>query len=50
MRVLGFAVLVAFCSVAGSTLAADTEAGKRIFQTVCHRCHAALPYTGRIGL
>lgn len=50
MRVLGFAVLVALCSAASSTLAADTEAGKRIFQTVCHRCHAALPYTGRIGL
>jgi cytochrome c2 len=28
----------------------DPEAGKRIFQTVCHKCHAALPYTGRIGV
>ncbi len=30
--------------------AADPEAGKRIFQAVCHQCHAALPYTGRIGV
>lgn len=30
--------------------AADPEAGKRIFETVCHGCHAALPYTGRIGV
>jgi len=30
--------------------AADTEAGKRIFQTICRQCHAALPYTGRIGV
>ena len=29
----------------GSAHAADAEAGKRIFQTVCHQCHAALPYT-----
>ena len=24
--------------------------GKRIFDNVCHKCHAALPYTGRIGV
>jgi cytochrome c2 len=34
----------------GSAHAADAEAGKRIFERVCHRCHAALPYTGRIGV
>lgn len=34
----------------GAAHAADAEAGKRIFQTVCHQCHAALPYTGRIGV
>jgi cytochrome c2 len=50
MRVFGFAVLIAFWSMASFALAADAEAGKRIFQTVCHQCHAALPYTGRIGL
>jgi cytochrome c2 len=33
----------------GDAHAANAEAGKRIFQTVCHQCHAALPYTGRIG-
>jgi cytochrome c2 len=36
--------------VSGATHAANPEAGKRIFETVCHRCHAALPYTGRIGV
>ena len=50
MRVFGFAVLVAFWSMTSFALAADAEAGKRIFQTVCRQCHAALPYTGRIGL
>ena len=51
MRVFGFAVLVASWSAAGGgdAHAADAEAGKRIFQTVCHQCHAALPDTGRIG-
>jgi len=34
----------------GSTHAADAETGKRIFERVCHQCHAALPYTGRIGV
>ena len=28
----------------------DPAAGKVIFQTICHKCHAALPYTGRIGV
>ena len=36
--------------VQGAAVAADAENGRRIFQTVCHRCHAALPYTGRIGV
>jgi cytochrome c2 len=34
----------------GAARAADAEAGKRIFERVCHQCHAALPYTGRIGV
>ncbi len=52
MRAFGFAVLVASWSAAGGrdARAADAEAGKRIFQTVCHQRHAALPYTGRIGV
>ena len=36
--------------VQGVAVAADAENGRRIFETVCHRCHAALPYTGRIGV
>ena len=28
----------------------DAERGRQIFLNVCHRCHAALPYTGRIGV
>jgi cytochrome c2 len=52
MRIFGFAVLVGSWSAAGGgdAHAADAEAGKRIFETVCHQCHAALPYTGRIGV
>ena len=30
--------------------AGDPEAGKLIFEHICHQCHAALPYTGRIGV
>ena len=51
MRVFGVAALVATWSAAASDVhAADAEAGKRIFERVCHQCHAALPYTGRIGV
>ena len=46
MLLLGSAALLG----CGSALADDAAAGKRIFQTVCHLCHAALPYTGRIGV
>jgi cytochrome c2 len=34
----------------GAAHAVDVEAGKSIFERVCHPCHAALPYTGRIGI
>jgi len=27
----------------------DPVAGKAIFDHICHACHAALPYTGRVG-
>lgn len=27
----------------------DPAAGKVVFDTICRRCHAALPYTGRVG-
>jgi len=30
--------------------AGDPQAGKAIFEHICHQCHAALPYTGRIGV
>ncbi len=32
-----------------SAVAGDAVAGKAIFEHICHTCHAALPYTGRIG-
>jgi len=47
-RAAGAIALIAL--VPGAAAAADAENGRRIFQTVCHRCHAALPYTGRIGV
>lgn len=43
-------ILPFFILTTGSASAGDPEAGKHIFQTVCHACHAALPYTGRIGV
>lgn len=39
-------LLTAF--VTESAFAGDRAAGKAIFDTKCHRCHAALPYTGRV--
>jgi cytochrome c2 len=32
-----------------SSWAGDPAAGKAVFDTRCHGCHAALPYTGRVG-
>ena len=29
--------------------AGDPAAGKTVFEAKCHTCHAALPYTGRVG-
>lgn len=38
-------------AIAGAHAASgDPERGRQIFVTVCHRCHAALPYTGRVGV
>ncbi len=50
MRALGPVVLLLALATPIGAVAGDPEAGKRIFQTVCHKCHAALPYTGRIGV
>ncbi len=49
---VGVVMVLAVSARAGlnAAHAADPEAGKRIFHTVCHQCHAALPYTGRIGV
>jgi cytochrome c2 len=44
------AICVALLLATGLAWAGDPAAGKVIFQTVCHKCHAALPYTGRIGV
>lgn len=30
--------------------AGDPAAGRAIFEHICHACHAALPYTGRVGV
>jgi cytochrome c2 len=55
IRRAGARMLSAIVALAGATwapdasLAADPIAGKAIFERVCHGCHAALPYTGRIG-
>ncbi len=49
---VGVVLVLALSATTGSAPAhaADIAAGKRIFRTVCHKCHAALPYTGRIGV
>jgi cytochrome c5 len=44
------AVLALPVLLCGSASGADPDGGKRIFETVCHKCHAALPYTGHIGV
>jgi cytochrome c2 len=43
------AMLLALLGGTEPARAGDPDAGKAIFANVCHRCHAALPYTGRIG-
>ena len=35
---------------AGEARAGDPVAGRAIFEHICHACHAALPYTGRVGV
>jgi cytochrome c2 len=43
------AIMGAMIALGGSAKAGDQIAGKAIFDRICHACHAALPYTGRIG-
>jgi cytochrome c2 len=50
LRARRAAALALFLSAPTGGFAADAESGKRIFATICHQCHAALPYTGRIGV
>jgi cytochrome c2 len=46
-----FAVAAAILSGAAinRSWAGDALAGKAIFERICHACHTALPYIGRIG-
>jgi cytochrome c2 len=50
LRSIASGLALAALGHAGAADAGDPEAGKHIFQTICHACHAALPYTGRIGV
>lgn len=45
-----WSLIAAAAIAAGPASAGNPEAGKHVFETICHRCHAALPYTGRIGV
>lgn len=47
-RVVVALAVVALTAASGAR-AGDLAAGKAIFEKACHACHAALPYTGRIG-
>jgi cytochrome c2 len=43
------AVILAALASATVCWAGDPAAGKAIFERTCRTCHAALPYTGRVG-
>ena len=43
------ALVIAGLTTASGAQAGDPAAGKAIFDRICRACHAALPYTGRIG-
>jgi cytochrome c2 len=43
------AALAAIVGGVGACFAGDPEAGKAVFETRCHRCHAAPPFIGRVG-
>ncbi|MGA2795907.1 MAG: hypothetical protein ABSE69_20855 [Roseiarcus sp.] len=47
--ILVVAAPVALAVGTGMSWAGDPSAGKAVFETRCHGCHAALPYTGRVG-
>lgn len=45
---LGTTIIVVGATINATRAAGDLAAGKAIFDSKCHRCHAALPYTGRV--
>lgn len=47
--ILAFLAIAAASAATDDAWAGDPAAGKLIFEKICHACHAALPYTGRIG-
>jgi cytochrome c2 len=47
---LAVATPLAILAAAGDPMTGDPAAGKAIFDHICHACHAALPYTGRVGV
>ena len=46
----GLALALAGWTLVAHGKAGDLEAGKLIFVRICHACHAAPPYSGRIGI
>jgi len=46
---LVLATPLATLAALGAPVSGDPIAGKAIFEHICHACHAALPYTGRVG-
>ncbi|HYA71817.1 MAG TPA: hypothetical protein VEF36_01535 [Roseiarcus sp.] len=46
---LVLAAPIAALASAALCWAGDPVAGRAIFEQTCHTCHAALPYTGRLG-
>jgi cytochrome c2 len=47
--VLAIATSILIGGASNRSWAGDPLAGKAIFERICHACHAALPYIGRIG-
>ena len=46
----GLAFAFAAVGAVAEAKAGDPDAGKAVFEHICHQCHAAPPYTGRIGV
>jgi cytochrome c2 len=52
LRPAAFVVSITLASRAAfaDPMSGDPVAGRAIFEHICHACHAALPYTGRVGV